>query len=328
MIKDVVAEIRKNNKFLIACHINPDGDAVGSMLALALILKSLGKNVTCYSRDGVPEMFDFLPGAEDVKNDIGALSNYDVTIAVDCGSLNQLGEDFLKIENKGLFINIDHHETNDRFADICLIEKTACSTGDIIYDLSKELDTLLNIDMAYCIYTTIVVDTGSFRYESANTKAFETASKMVAMGVNPWKVAEKIYESHPIGRIKLLSEVLNTLRLDGGGRISSMVVTKDMMAKTNTLPEHTDGFVNYGRGIKGVEVAILIREIGENKYKASFRSKGKVNVAKISKSFNGGGHHNAGGCMLTGTEDEVRGRLISAALQKIQECGCLAGHSS
>lgn len=321
--KDVIAEIKKGQNFLIASHVNPEGDAVGSTLALALGLRELKKDVTAYLYDPVPALFRFLPFADKVVSKVNENIIYDAVLVVDCGQIDRLGEEFNKVKNRGKLINIDHHSTNDCFGDINVINSEASAAGEMIYDLLKEIPVRITRDIAINIYVSILTDTGSFRYSSTTPKAFAVAGEMVGLGVEPWEIAQKIYESQPLKKIKLLTTVLNTLEVSNDGKIATLVVTLDMINKANASKELADGFVNYARTIEGVEVGILLREAKIGEYKISFRSKGRVDVSQVSQEFGGGGHRNAAGCNIKGTLESVKEKVVSATEKKIYEMAAI-----
>ncbi|MBI3752760.1 MAG: bifunctional oligoribonuclease/PAP phosphatase NrnA [Deltaproteobacteria bacterium] len=315
--KQVINEIRHGNSFLVASHVNPEGDAVGSLLSLTLGLKGLQKDVTAYLYDPVPKTFKFLPFADKVVNKIDENKIYDAVLVVDCGQKDRLGEDFGKIKNRGKLINIDHHATNDRFGDINVIDADACASGEMVYDLLKEMPVSITRDMAINIYTSILTDTGSFRYSCATPKAFGIAGEMLKLGANPWDISQRVYESNPVNKLKLLASVLDTLELTNDGKVASLVVTLDMLNKANATKEEADGFVNYARTIEGVEVGVLLREAKPGEYKISFRSRGRIDVAEISQEFGGGGHMNAAGCNIKGNLKDIKEKVISATEKRI-----------
>ncbi|MBI3755089.1 MAG: DHH family phosphoesterase [Deltaproteobacteria bacterium] len=191
--KHVIEEIKKGGSFLIASHVNPEGDAVGSTLALSLGLKELKKDVTAYLYDPVPALFRFLPFADKVAHKVNEDKVYDAILVVDCGQRERLGEDFNKIKNKGKLINIDHHSTNDCFGDINIINPDACAAGEMVHDLLQEIPVAITPDIATNIYVSIVTDTGSFRYSSTTPKAFTVAGEMIKLGVEPWEIAQRVY---------------------------------------------------------------------------------------------------------------------------------------
>jgi phosphoesterase RecJ-like protein len=313
MIESINAEIALNRTFLITTHENPDGDAVGSTLALAGYLRGLGKDVTLFYSDPLPDLYNFLPMADTVLNAIPA-GYYDVCFVLDVGEFNRAGKELAGFSGIGKFINIDHHLHCDHFGAINLIDSNACATGALVYRIIKAAGHEINYATALCIYTAVITDTGSFRYSNANPEAFIIAGEMVALGVNAWDVAEKLYECQPIQRLALLGQALNTLEILARGDCAVLTVTLDMYEKSGATPELTDGFVNYPRSIRGVEVAVFLREINPKLFKVSFRSKGKVDVSALAAAFKGGGHHNAAGCTMSGTLGEVK-RTVFAHLE-------------
>lgn len=315
-IRNIVETIRSNSSFLLTTHEGPDGDAVGSSLAMASFLRSIGKEVTVHYRDPVPELYSFLPGSGSVQAHIPD-RDYDVAIVLDIGELRRAGEEFCAFKRVGTVINLDHHLTCEEFGQWNLIDSQAAATGVLVHRIVSAFGYLMDAETALCIYVAIITDTGSFRYSNANREAFTIAGEMIECGVNAWDVAEQLYENQPRKRLELLARCLPTLEVIAGGQAASVSVTTDMYAATGADAELTDGFVNYPRSIKGVEVAIFFRQISETRVKVGFRSKGTVNVAAFSAAFGGGGHHNAAGCTLDGSLDEVKAKVyatVEAAL--------------
>jgi phosphoesterase RecJ-like protein len=312
MMDRIVKELQNNNSFLIVSHINPDGDAIGSSLALAAGLTATGKKVTVFNNDSIPDIVRFLSGSSEIIHELSDSDQFDAAIVVDCGTPKQLGEKFNAFKGYKKLLNIDHHATNLNFADVVFLDPDASATGAMIYRILKSMQVEITREIALSIYTTIVVDTGSFHYGNSNPEAFRIAGEMVDIGVEPWVVAENLYESQPEGRIRLHSLALNTLSTHYKGKIGFIMVSNDMYKATGTTAEDTDGIVNYARSLKGVEVAMFIREISPDKYKASLRSKGRVDVTKIAERYDGGGHVNAAGCVLTGSLPEIKKNLLEA----------------
>lgn len=310
MIQSIISEIALNKTFLIAAHENPDGDAVGSSLALANFLSLLGKDVTIYSCDLLPENYSFLPMADTVLYEIPDRF-YDVCFVLDAGDLCRAGKGLGNCNRIGKIINIDHHPDNRNFGAINLVDSTASATGVLIYRIMTAAGYAIDYNTALCIYTAIVTDTGSFRYSNADQEAFQISGQMVSKGINPWFVAEKLYESQPRQRLDLLSLALSTLHVADRGDIASITVTLDMYDKTGATSDLTDGFINYPRSIRGVEVAVFFREIENGMFKVGFRSKGKVDVSALAAAFGGGGHHNAAGCKISGSIEDARNKIIS-----------------
>ncbi len=310
MIQRIISEIELNRTFLVTAHENPDGDAVGSSLAMANFLSSLGKEVTIFSCDPLPDNYRFLPLADSVLYEIPD-TYYDICFILDAGDLLRAGVNQADCGHFGKIINIDHHPDNKNFGAINLVDSRASATGALVYRILTAAGHVVDYNTALCIYTAIVTDTGSFRYSNADQEAFHISGQMVAKGINPWFVTEKLYESQPRQRLELLSLALSTLHVADRGDIASITVTLDMLAKTGATPDLTDGFINYPRSIKGVEVAVFFREIEKGVFKVGFRSKGNVDVSSLAAVFGGGGHHNAAGCKISAPLEEAMNHIIS-----------------
>ncbi|HWI40746.1 MAG TPA: bifunctional oligoribonuclease/PAP phosphatase NrnA [Verrucomicrobiae bacterium] len=313
MTAKIIEAIGSANSFLITAHENPDGDAVGSSLALANFLAEQGKDVTVYFADPLPEIYFFLPLADTVVAQIPD-RHFDICFVLDVGEFRRAGSALPKA-SIGSFINIDHHLTCEPFGAINLIDVNASATGALIHRVVKESGRAISYEVALCIYVAVISDTGSFRYSNSDPEAFAIAGEMIAAGVNAWYVAEHLYESQPPERLKLLGAALETLDFSPRGDFASITVTLDMYRETGGSAELTDGFINYPRSIRGVEVAVFFRQLRPGLYKVGFRSKGKINVAALAERFGGGGHHNAAGGTVEGEIDEVKG-LVFPHLEK------------
>lgn len=307
-IQNIVEEIRNNHSFLLTSHEGPDGDAIGSSLALASMLRKIGKEVHVHFRDSVPDLYGFLPGSHSVSAHIPN-RDFDVAFVLDIGELRRAGDEFCSFDRIGTTINLDHHLACKNFGTHNLIDPSAAATGVLVYRVASAMGYIFDAETALCLYVSIITDTGSFRYSNANREAFTIAGEMIECGVDAWDVAEQLYENQPRTRLELLARCLPTLEVIKGGTAASVTVTLDMYAATGADAELTDGFVNYPRSIRGVEVAIFFRQLEEGRVKVGFRSKGKVNVAVFSAAMGGGGHHNAAGCTVDGTLDEVKARV-------------------
>lgn len=298
---------------MISTHENPEGDAIGSVLALGLALKGLGKKVQVLTQDPTPEMLAFLPGAQEIIHQAPAEDWFDIAFALDCGEKARLGEEFNQVKGIGKIINIDHHVSNRNFGEINLVDPRASSTAEIIYDLLRSIPVFLTPPVAENIYAGLLTDTGSFHYSNTSPKTLAAARACLLTGVDPWKVAEQIYETQPLARLRLLPRVLETLELLEGGRISYVTVTQQMLEETGATVALTEDFINFPRSVKGVEVALLFREITPKKYRVSLRSRGAVDVSRIAEAFQGGGHRQASGCTVEGTLSEVKNKIFEVA---------------
>jgi phosphoesterase RecJ-like protein len=234
-----------------------------------------------------------------------------MSFVLDIGELKRAGSEFCGFKRIGKLVNLDHHLTCENFGDYNLIDSSAAATGLLVYRIAACYGYRFDLETALCLYVSIITDTGSFRYSNANREAFTVAGEMIECGINAWDVAEKLYENQPQKRLELLAKALNTLEVVCGGQAASLSVTLDMYEDTGTDAELTDGFINYPRSIRGVEVAIFFRQVDAEKIKVGFRSKGKFNVAGFAAVFGGGGHHNAAGCTLGGTLGEVKSKIYA-----------------
>jgi bifunctional oligoribonuclease and PAP phosphatase NrnA len=316
-VEELAGAINAARRFLVTSHKNPDGDAVASMLAMGHLLRSLAKEVVVYNPDAIPGNYQFLPGADSVTHQL-AEESFDATVILDCSDLDRVGP-LPPPERLGTVIGIDHHRTLTPLGKAYLLDPAASSVGELIDRLCQYMKIDVSLELATCIYTSILSDTGSFRYSNTSPAALSACARMLQGGVNPWEVALQVYESQPLSRIRLLALVLPTLEVDKSGRYGSIVITKEMFEKAGSNEAEIDGFINYPRGIEGVEVAIQFREMGADLYKVSFRSRGQVNVAEISEQFGGGGHANAAGCNLKGTLEEIRQRIYQAVEASLAE---------
>ncbi|MBE9531802.1 MAG: DHH family phosphoesterase, partial [Proteobacteria bacterium] len=258
----VVEEMRKGNKFLVISHLNPEGDAIGSLMGLALALRADGKEVVAYLEDDLPDMFDFLPGSETIVHDLTGLGPFDATFAVDCGQMERLGPKFVEFEGKGTLVNVDHHATNDSFGAVNVIDPDASAAGEMVFDLINAAEIKIDKAIATNLYVAIHTDTGSFRYSCSTPGAFKKAGALVELGADPWDVSTHVYENLPYKRFLLLGLVLSTMEVMeyDGVKVASLVVTNDMFVRSGAGRELSDGFVNYARSVEGVEVGMLVKE--------------------------------------------------------------------
>ena len=302
---------REKDRFLIACHENPEGDAIGSELALALALRKMGKTVTVLNADPVPGNLAFLPGADSVVREEDG-SRYDVAVVVDCGSAERTGRVQREIRKPPILVNIDHHRTNGGCGEFCLIDPDAAATGMLIYRILSALGVEIGYDVAVNIYVAILTDTGSFHYSNSSPEAFHIAGEMIRRGIDPWAIAEQVYETQSADRLRLLGRVLGSLEITAGGKVASITTMRKDLSDFSSGKDSLEGFINYPRSILGVEVAVSFREEGEREIRVSFRSKGRVDVSAVALAFGGGGHRNAAGCTMQGTFAEVKRKVFGA----------------
>jgi phosphoesterase RecJ-like protein len=307
-IRAVLDAIERGSRFLVAAHARPDGDAIGSILACGMMLQQLGKQVNMVSRDGVPLIYRGLPCTEAIRQAERIEGDYDVVILLECDSLERTGLTGLE----GRFtINIDHHFSGKTFADINWIEDDACAVAAMVYELAMLAGVRITPDMANCLYTAVLTDTGSFCYSGTDARTFDIAADLVRHGADPTGVAQHIYFSNPTSKMRLLGAALSNLRREG--RLAWMWITYDDVLRSSAAEEDCEGLVNYAIGISGVDVAVFLRELGNHRVRLSLRSKGEINVARVAERFGGGGHRHASGCTLDGplpvATDCILGRL-------------------
>lgn len=309
-----IAETRdallEGSHFLLLSHQNPDGDAIGSSLALAAGLAAAGKSCQLVNVDGVPANLRWLPLAEQFRlcPEVGA--ERDVVVLLDCGSASRTGLDPTLFDRARKVVNIDHHPGNPDFGHVNLVDPAACATAELVWEVLEAAAVPLGYEAAVAVYTAVLTDTGSFRFSNATAEAFDLASRMVAKGVEPSFVARMVYDQQPVGRLRLLSRVLDTLELSPSDRAACLTVTHAMFHETNTGAEDVEGFVNHPRSVSGVEVGLLLREEGPDRHRVALRSKGTVDVSLIAREFGGGGHRNAAGATISGTAIEIRNMLF------------------
>lgn len=318
--KEIVEILKENRKFLISSHQNLEGDAVGSQLALAELLKKMGKKVILLSPEAVPETYKFLPGIKSIKNAVrGERFDYDVACVVDCTDLDRIGYIKNIINLKKPLINIDHHISNTYFGTINWVEPDASCTGEQIYHLFKEAGIHINKNAALYIYVATLTDTGSFRYANTTAETHKIVAELIAKGLNPTQIYRKIYEEAHRSRLVLLSTVLSTLNITRDGKVAWIRITKDMLRKHKTGMRGTEDFINFPRSIKGVRIAIAFREIGKDIIRVSFRSNEGVDVCKLAKHFDGGGHPSASACTLKVNMPEAEEAVLVKAKRYLRK---------
>lgn len=321
MMQTIIEQIEKGQRFLLASHTHPDGDAIGSLLATGLVLKAMGKDAQLVNESPIPAVYRFLPSVHTIQQQVVPGSVFDVAIVLDCGDLERLGSAAVHVEQAPVIINIDHHVTNSHFGHLHMIDVSACATAEIIFRVIKALPVHIDCTIATAIYTGILTDTGSFRFSNTNRSAFAICEEMIAKGANPYQVAQHVYGTYSLGRIKLLNLALDSLEISPNGKLSVMTLTQRMLRETRTQAEDIDGLINYARRIEDVQVAALIHELsingstprGKRQFHVSLRSDGGVDVAQIASQFGGGGHAGAAGFSVETSLAGIRMQLMELA---------------
>lgn len=309
-MQKIIKAIKKARYIVISCHLDPDGDAIGALIALGLGLKKAGKTVSMFCPSRFSRVYHFLKGQELINTAIAFdYRIFDMGIVLDCSNISRIGHLKDYFEKLPMLVNVDHHETNDHFGHVFYVDAKASSTAEIVYDLLRQMEVEIDYDIAVAIYAGIVSDTGSFRFPNTNERSFAISSEMIKIGVRPFDVAEYLFGDYRIGRLKLINYALDSLELSQDGHISMMVVTKDMLRETGTMPEDAKGLINYALHVKDIEVAALVQEEGPCLYHVSLRSNRYYDVAAVALRYGGGGHKNAAGFQIQTTLPKLKALL-------------------
>ena len=308
IIDNIIEEIDNAKTISILTHEHPDGDAIGSSLALYHALKGLNKEVDVIIPE-VPEIYKFLPGIEIVKKE-GKVETYDLSIALDCGDINRLNGFAEVFENAKVRISIDHHGINTMFADYNFINPTAPACAQILITVIQELGIEINKEIGTCLLTGIITDTGGFKYPATTAETFEFTAELINQGINVSEIYKRVLQTVSKEKFNLRKIATNRLELLEDDQIAFTYITMEDVENTNSTQDDYDGIVEIGRDIEGVEISIFLKEIAEGSYKISLRSNDYVNVADICLMFNGGGHARAAGGSITGTIEEAKERII------------------
>ena len=314
---DMVQTIAAKGNVLLFTHVHPDGDALGSLFALAEILERIGKNVFCFLEEPVSHLYDFMPGHErgncslhELREFVAAAGSNVMAVALDCGDEDRLGrhkDEFLQITP---FAVIDHHLSHRNFGTCRWVEPNRSSTGEMVYELAVVLGAEVNYTAAYNLYVAICTDTGSFRYECTGARTLHIAAELVEKGVRPEEVGGKLYDNYSQERLKLMEFVLATMTTCNSGQIAFMHVSQKMIEESGAAIQDVEGFIDFPRSLSSVRVAVFLKEGAHGQVAVSMRAKGDCDVAAVAKLFNGGGHRNAAGLRVFETTiEQVQAQL-------------------
>jgi bifunctional oligoribonuclease and PAP phosphatase NrnA len=315
--------IDQKKRFVITSHINPDGDSIGSEIAMYNLLRDLGKEAVIINSSVTPDTCLFLEGAGKIiayehlsEENAQYIKKADALILVDVGEMKRVGIVSRLFKEARLFtICIDHHILTNASMDLCIVKDDACATGEIIYHFIKYCGYKMSVNIAEAIYVSIITDTGSFQHNNTNVESHMIAAELLSMGLNHSYIYERYYGNQPMRKVKLFISVISTLQTECDGRIAWMKLTRDMLNLTDANLEDSEGIINFALTIQGVEAILLFKELEDNKVKVSLRSRKDFNVRSIASAFGGGGHNNASGILLQGNLDEI----IQKVLTKVQE---------
>ncbi|MFI5087853.1 MAG: bifunctional oligoribonuclease/PAP phosphatase NrnA [Terriglobales bacterium] len=302
----ILAEIERRDRFVLTSHARPDGDAIGSVLACCEILRRMGKQAEVVLNGAVPHIYRPLPFVDSVINAQSINGHYEAAIVLECDSIQRANLPGLE---KQFLINIDHHVSGRPFAHVNWIDPSACSTAELIHRLARAANVPICPNVATCLYTAVLTDTGAFCYVGTSERTFALAQELVRAGADPARIAQNVYFSVPTSKIRLLGAALSGLHRDGD--LAWMAVNREQMERCGAIDEDCEGLVNYALGVEGVEVAVFFRELADRRWRVSLRSKGAVDVSHVAARFGGGGHFCASGCALEGPVSVAAERILA-----------------
>ncbi len=318
--EEVIAEIgeiiRRHQRFLVCGHVRPDGDCIGSQLALYFLLTQMGKTVRLYNSGPILDYFSFIPAIKKIETTFDKSYKPEVSIFVDCGAEDRVTGNATP---SGILVNIDHHKSNGHFGDINYIDPDATAVGEQLFHILMAMGEPISRDMATCMYLAILADSGSFRYSNTTSTTFAVASRLVEAGAEPEAIAQAFFENKTPQSVRLEAQVLANLRFECGGKFVWSEITQKMYKAAGGEKNEPEGLVGRMRAIRGVEVAILIHEMPEEGMRAGLRSRSAVDVSLIAAELSGGGHPNASGCYIKGDYVALKGKLLSTA-RRLMQC--------
>lgn len=308
--------LRQHQRFVITSHARPDGDAIGSELAMACALRALGKTVRVVNADPVPTMLRAFPGTDTIEVATTFEGETDAVIVMECGNLARTGVSGLE---RFFVINIDHHPGNTGYGDLNWFDESAAACGELVYELVRALGVPFSLEIATHIYVTILTDTGSFHFSHITPRTFDICRRALEAGVDPVITAQRIYDSNTMGRLRLLGTVLNDMEIAADGQIAVLYMDPEINRRTGASAEDAEGLINVPLTVAGIVAVAFIKQIKPDEQRVSFRSKGNVDVGAIARAHGGGGHLNAAGCTMTMTADVLRPLLVEQLTQAIAD---------
>src|SRR5882672_4604746 len=315
-IQQIVEAIRARQRFVLSSHSRPDGDSIGSQLAMAYALHALGKDVVAVNADPAPGPLMQFPGVPDILIIPRVEGDFDAAIIMECGDLGRTGVEGL---DRFFVINIDHHPGNANYGQINWFDASAAACAEMVFELVRALGVPLTTEIATHIYLAILTDTGSFHYSSISPRTFDICRECLEAGVDPVLVARNVYDSNNMGRLKLFGAVLSAMQLDETGRIAIVYVDHQMARQAGGTYEDTEGLINLPLTVKEIQAVVFFKQIEGDEYRISLRSKGDIDIGTIAKDYGGGGHKNASGCTVTGPIDTLQKLFIEKIENAIQQ---------
>lgn len=314
----IIEKLKEEQTFYLISHMLPDGDSIGSLLALGEGLRNMGKEVKMFTPGHIPRKYMFLEGSSQVLHE-AVFEDPSVTIIVlDSSDIDRLGIFKEFVLKSSQIINIDHHITNQRFGTLNLVDSNASATGEIIYHILVKLQLKLTAGIAEALYVAISTDTGSFKYDNTTAETHRVVANLLEQGLSPGNLSQIIFDERPLTFYILLKEALSTLELYEDRRIALMTLSNDLRKRSGATTDDLDGIVNYTRNIEGIELGILFYADGSDEIKVGFRSR-KIDVSLLAGRLNGGGHARAAGCRLKGDFEAIKTKVLNESLNMIKE---------
>jgi bifunctional oligoribonuclease and PAP phosphatase NrnA len=314
----IVEAIASRQRFVLSSHSRPDGDSIGSQLAMGYALKALGKEVVAINADMAPPPLLAFPGVTEIRIAPEAVGPFDAAIIMECGDLARTGVAGLE---RYFVINIDHHPGNTGYGQINWFDDSAAACGEMVYDVVRALGVPLTVEIATHVYLAILTDTGSFHYSNITPRTFAIAGECIEAGVDPVLVARNVYDSNNMGRLKLFGAVLSAMQIDQTGRIAIVYLDHEMARAAGGTYEDTEGLINLPLTVKEIQAVVFFKEHEGETYRVSMRSKGDIDIGTIAKEFGGGGHKNAAGCTVTGAVDALQKAFVEKIEHAIDRAG-------
>jgi len=314
-IARIVEAIRSRQRFVLSSHSRPDGDSIGSQLAMAYALRDLGKHAELFNLDPAPAQLMGFPGVRDIRIAPAVEGSFDASIIMECSDLARTGVTGL---DRAFIINIDHHPGNAGYGQINWFDATAAACAEMVFDLILALDVRLSVEIATHIYLAILTDTGSFHFSNITPKTFEICRRLVEAGVDPVGVSRQVFDSNSMGRLKLLASVLGGMTFDSSNRIGILYLDHKMAHAAGGTYDDTEGLINQPLTVKDVQAVVFFKQSEGDTYRVSMRSKGDVDISAVAKEFGGGGHKNAAGCSVTGPIDELRKTFVEKVRRAVE----------
>jgi len=322
-LQRIVDAIRSRQRFVLSSHSRPDGDSIGSQLAMGYALREMGKTFDVVNADPAPGPLMQFPGVPDIRIAPAVEGDFDAAIIMECGDLGRTG---VKGLDRFLVINIDHHPGNTAYGSLNWFDASAAACGEMVFELVRALGVPLTPDIATHIYLAILTDTGSFHYSNISPRTFDICRKCLEAGVDPLAVARNVYDSNNMGRLKLFGAVLSAMQIDATGRIAIVYLDHEIARAAGGTYEDTEGLINLPLTVKEIQAVVFFKQSEGEEYRVSMRSKGEIDIGAVAKEFGGGGHKNAAGCTVHGGVDALQKLFIEKIEQAIdQQNGRMAG---